>query len=511
MSAGVAVPLGWLLSRRPRVASAPSNTPSRRGLRAAATALAIAPALLWGTAILPGGLLRKAMASDRAPRDPRPNLILITVDALRADHIGAYGSPAGLTPNLDAFARGATRYTAAYASSCWTSPSLAALLTSLLPSQSLCDPRLSPEARGDDVCYTLADEVPLLPEQLGRAGYITAAELTNHFLSSGRGWSRGFDCFRNESPDEDPVSERTVGQHVTERAREWLRLNHREPFFLWVHYLDTHVPYDAPTTPADLRARYPRGWVATAGLWLDDIRFRDQQTRARCQEFLRRMYAEEVRYADRWVGELLADIKAAGFYDRSLIVITADHGEELFDLPDDNAIEHGRSMHEAVVRVPLLVKWPQGMKADACVTQTVALADLHDTLLHLARVQSAGAEQARELPRQSGLPGATVFSEWLYYGKQQAALTTDRYKVIYEPDDKVRGGAFEVYDRRTDRRERCNLAHTSVAADLRAQLQRLTQAALASRRLLAARHRFDRRRLSPEEQRVLRSLGYLGN
>jgi arylsulfatase A-like enzyme len=508
---GLGLALGWAWSRRSSAGGRQPRAGWRRGLAAVLTALALAPAALWLTIALPGGLLRRAMASGRAPGDTRPNFILITIEALRPDRLGAYGSTKGLTPNLDAFAREASRYDAAYVRGPWTMPSLGALLTSHTASQCLIGPPAEPSPSRHTIAFVLAKQVPLLSERLAGAGYATAAELTNHFLSAQRGWSRGFDCFRNESTEEVPVSDLTNGDHVTARAWEWLRLNRREPFFLWMHYFDPHVPYDSPDTPAALRAQYPRGWVAHRRTWLEVMRYESEPTRSQYKEFYRRMYGEEVRYVDRWVGELLNRIKEAGLYQRSLIAITGDHGEELFDRGEDTAVEHGHSMHEPVLWVPLLVKWPQGVEADRRIRQTVAAADLHGTMLELAQVPRMPKEERQSLPQRDGPHGDEVFAEWIYYGSQQTALITDDYKVIYHPDKSGSPGEFEVYNHRTDRQELHDLARTSAAADLRARLKGLTQVALETRRLAAKTQRVRPIPLSDKARRDLRSLGYIGD
>jgi arylsulfatase len=474
------------------------------------TAVALAPVGLWLTIALPGGLLRRAMATGRAAGDSRPNIILITVEAFRPDRIGAYGATAGLTPNLDAFAREATRYESAYVSSSWTVPSLAAQLTGLSPSQCVVGPLARRTGSERTLSYVLAKGAPLLPEKLRRAGYATAAELTNNFLCSEGGWSRGFDCFRNESAEGGPLSELTLAQHVTERASEWLSLNRREPFFLWVHYFDPHVPYDSPDTPPGLRAQYPREWVAHRLVWLSEMRYAREPARSRYMEFCRRMYDQEVRYTDRWVGEMLKSIRAAGLYDRSLIAITADHGEELFDRTERGGVEHGHSMHEAVLWVPLLVKWPQRVQADAQIGQTVSVDDLQATFLHFAGVQGSRNNDPQGLPLRDGFRGDEVFAEWIYYGAEQTALITDDYKIIYDPGTDAATGKFQVYDRRTDREERHDLARSPVATDLRLRLQQLTRAALERRRLTTASYGARPPVLSDKAKRDLRSLGYIG-
>jgi len=494
-----------VLARRARpLGEAPRRW--RRLGRAALTLAAAAPLLLWMTLLVPRGLLCRAIAPGRAVGDTRPNLVLITIDALRADHLGAYGRDRGLTPNLEAFAREATVYSAACACAPWTMPSFGAMLSGLSPSR--CGLKVPEPQMNEWYTYqaTLPADVPLVSERLRAAGYATAAELTNPFLAAQKGWRRGFDSFRNED-ESDPDSLSTRARRVTGAALAWLRLNRREPFFLWVHYLDPHIPYDSPATSAQARAAYPEEWWGTRrAYWYDFMQSKRIEQKTRYQDFCRRMYAEEVRYADAWVGKLLDGLRRRPDYDDMLIVLTSDHGEELFD---HGGFEHGHTMHEELLRVPLLVKWPRGWAADRTVGQTVALSSLAATLLEAAGEPPTGDEAQPPLPRRNGERGVEVYSEGVLHGWEQTALTTDDLKVIYHPYEGTRASAFEVYDRRTDRLERTDLAPAGAAADLRSRLERMTaeSAIIASKRAAGPEQRPE---MTEQLRKRLESLGYLG-
>ncbi len=490
----------------------PAQDPTRfvRAARVLALTLALSPGTLWVTALFPGGALRQAGPIGVLLGDRRPNIVLIGIDALRADYVGAYGSTAGLTPNLDEFAREATRYEAAYAASSWTLPSLGALFAMRSPSESVV---MFIEGEDGERYFGRAAvfaDVPLLSESLRSAGYRTGAELTNPFLAGAKGWERGIEFFRNEDgvDPEALLTERGApAETVTEHALAWLRLNRREPFFLWMHYLDPHTPYESPDVPENLRRAYPAEWGTARRDWYDEMQDAPAEVRAKYQQFCREMYAEEVRYADRWVGEALAELKRRGVYDTSLVVILSDHGEELFD---HGGFEHGHSMHEEVLRVPLLVKWPKGVEAEAVVGQTVALGSLAATALELAGHPPMEGRRVEPLPRRDGEPGAEVFSEGILHGSEQTALTTNEYKVIYRPGADEGRGAFEVYGRRSDRGERHDLAGTGAATELRARLKALTEEAQAARAKRAAAGP-PRAEMSEDERRRLKSLGYLSD
>ncbi len=504
----LSLPAAWLW----RTGSGRERRMGKRWVRLlgwAASLLAVAPAALWVAVALPGGAGRKALFGGRRAEDRRPNLILISIDALRRDHLGAYGSHAGLTPNLDAFAREATRYDAAYVSSPWTLTSFASMFTSLPPSAL----GLKTSAMESEQWYFRSavwpQEPPMLAERLQRGGYATAAEITNPFLQAGRGCSQGFESFRNENVAARFGAGCARADVVTRSTLAWRRLNRRAPFFLWVHYLDPHTPYDAPTTPASLRAQYPREWGTRREDWYDNMQRAEEGTKARYQEFCRRMYAEEVRYADAWLGKLLSRMRADGLYDDSVIVITADHGEELFD---HGGFEHGHTMYSELLSVPLLVKWPRGTEADRVVGQTVGLTDLTPTFLELGQVRDRAGVKGRPLPRWNGGPSEEVYAEGLLVGEEQTALVTDSYKVIYHPFADSQAKAWEVYDLRQDPKEQTNLAATNAAAGLRARLKRLSDeaATVAAAWEKAEAAKGPRYRLSEEDVRKLKALGYMG-
>jgi len=343
------------------------------------------------------------------------------------------------------------------------------------------------------------------------AGYATAAELTNPFLVEQRGWGRGFDHFRNEDlPNASLLlTSRTArADTVTRNARLWLKLNPRAPYFLWVHYLDPHAPYDSPDTPTEVRAGYPAEWDTGLWYWHEHKEEMSAEEVSRYTEFRRAMYAEEVRYADRWVGELLGDLKRSGEYGRSLVIISADHGEEFYE---HGGFDHGHSMHEELLWVPLLVKWPEGWSASRDVEQMVGLADLAGTVLEAARGEPMEGMRVGALPMGDSGRGEEVYSEAVLHGPEQTALTTDRYKAIYHPHREAGAVRFEVYDRERDRGERHSLAGERFTAEVRERLMARTESAQSFAARWEAEEGAARAVLDEEAERRLRALGYMGD
>jgi len=509
----VGIAVGLLASRVSAARARPGSQAQsgcQRVAGAGAVALAVLPLALWLTYSTPGGLMREAAPLHRALGERRPNIILISIDALRPDLLGCYGNASGLTPNLDAFAAESTVYEAAYAPAPWTLASFGALLAGQTPSSSTTMKQSDEHPLAYVQRARLYEDVPLLPERLWSAGYRTAAELTNPFLTEHFGWGRGFDYFRNEDaadPDLLLTSQTARADTITRNAAGWVRLNHYEPFLLWVHYLDPHSPYDAPTARGWTAEDYPSDWEASRPYWEKNIASASLEVKRHYAAFCRDRYAEEVAYVDHWFGRLLDEIKADGHYNDCLIAVFADHGEELFD---HRGFDHGHTLHEEVLRVPLIVKWPRAVRADATIGQTVGLMDLGETVLELAGCHTPGGQRRPALARVDGAPGGEVYSEGLLHSARQTALTTDAWKLIYTPSQTGGMGRFEVYDRTTDRGEREDLGDTDAAADLRERLRRLTDETTLAQRARGTAPGATRE-LGAEARRQLQSLGYLSD
>jgi len=285
-------------------------------------------------------LARDLIANRQPPGDSEaPPIILISVDALRADFVGAYNSKAVPTPAFDRLAADGILFEHAMAASNWTIPSVAAMMTGV-------DPTGNGGGRVIDGVFTgPSSELPKLAESLGDRGYFTAARTINHLFID-RGFDPGFRDFQDGGRRPRfqfllarsvtasfnrilrPLSPNAAG--LTDRALAWLRHRPIGPFFLWLHYFDPHMPYSA-------HAEFPAGNASPiVRLLSQDILFwRLYRQLIRLdpddREVITGRYRGEVRFADREIGRLLDHLRAQGLYDRAVIVLTSDHGEELFD------------------------------------------------------------------------------------------------------------------------------------------------------------------------------------
>ncbi len=311
-----------------------------------------------------------------APEGPRPNVVLIAVDAARADRLGAYGYPRGTTPAIDDFASGATVFEQARSQASWSLPSYASLFTSLYPS-------MAGVTRMSD---TLPEGVPTLAGLLRDAGYSTAAFTGGGFAGRGWGLGRGFDVSWEGA---DPRAQ-------VERLQEWLGRRPAQPAFLYLHTFEAHdYLFERPHLveegarlagrPLRLPAGVERRVVREAGAGL---------SRAELQE-ISLLYDGALRVADRQVGHWLKLLRDGGVLDHAVVAVFADHGEAF---GEHEVVHHGFSLFEELVRVPLLVRVfspAGGEAAPRRVVEPVELVDLAPTLLEIAGVPAPGHFQGR--------------------------------------------------------------------------------------------------------------------
>lgn len=382
--------------------------------------------------------------------------MLVTVDTLRADAVAFDGGPPGTTPFLAGLARDGVRFDRSYATSSWTPPSMASLFTGVYGTTHGV---VSGEISEERVLRQpiLPGSLTTLAEAAQAAGYVTIGVSSSRHLTRDLGFAQGFDRFP------DPVSflgGAAVNQLVRDQLRaefgeSWATAWRERPLFLWIHYFDPHDPY-VPYEPW-LESHAPealrRRPDSPARKVMRELRRLFPAPDAALADAIRPIYRSEVARTDDFLAELWRELAPD---DDTLLILTADHGEEFVD---HGAIGHSQSLYEELVRVPLLVRWPRGgFRSGARVAAPVSGVDLLPTLLDLF---------GRPVPR--GLPGRTlrpllekgrggdrpIFLE-LHPPKPAAFAVRDGdFKLIADADDP---GAAELYDLGKDPGERQNLA-----------------------------------------------------
>jgi arylsulfatase A-like enzyme len=324
----------------------------------------------------------------------RPSILLVSIDTLRADHLGLYGYPRPTDPELAAVASRFVRYTAAYTPLPLTVPGHAALLAGRFP-------RELGVLNNRDRMPVTGGVPPLLAERLRDAGYGTAAVVASGILSHSTGLAQGFGTYSQPDPSVKPV--RRTADEINSLAATLME-EAEGPLFLFVHYYDAHDPYDYPEsvglqlTPDEKLA----GLLEDRGL--QDVLYHEVLNRHRDEPVVKNgkplnleemvaSYDAGVRYATDHVADLVRLWDATRHGPGSLVLITSDHGE---GLGQHGFWSHGMNLHDETLRVPLLVRWPDGAEAGQTIEATVSLLDLAPTVLEVA-----GQEVPREMPGRS--------------------------------------------------------------------------------------------------------------
>jgi arylsulfatase A-like enzyme len=470
-----------------------SKLPSQAGLRvgtitAANAALVIVSAWLLGC----GG----------APPTPPPSLlVLVTVDTLRADRLGAYGSDLGLTPHIDALAEQSVVFTSAYAPASFTVPSVSTLMTGRYPEEL----GIWKNESG------LPASAATLASSLRERGWRTLAVVSNFVLRRASGLDAGFDRFDDTLPQYEAVRKwpERVGKDTTDAALAMLdacATGVDTRCFLWVHYQDPHGPY---TPDPALRRRFldaerkrPGGRrmlpAQPGSIGLGGIPAYQFVSRVREVAFYRAGYDAEVNAMDQQVGRLLQGIEDRGLGDRTVTVFAADHGESLGE--SDYWFAHGEHLTDVLVCVPLLFRIPG--HAPQRRDDVVSLVDLYGTLVRLLTGSPPDANpHGRDLfvdgaPQRASAPYMATLgaSRVRRYGLVEAGFKW----IVSELDEVPTGKLYRLGDD---------------ATDLAAQNPQM--AAQMQERLVAVRGRLDRstaeRRpdLSDDDREKLRALGYI--
>jgi arylsulfatase A-like enzyme len=377
----------------------------------------------------------------------RLNVVLYLIDTLRADHLGSYGYPLPTSPNIDALAADAVVFTRTQAQASWTRPATGSILTGLYPyahgAVSLRD-RLRPGAA------TLA-------ELLRAHGYQTAAFVTNVNVGGGFGFDRGFDQFTYLPEDENRPSLHVRSDAVNEVVCPWLQAHTEEPFLLYVHVSDPHAPY-TPPDQLDERFRDAGLTSALAGRSQPVRRLLDKPELITPENlrYLQSLYDGEIAFTDQNFGKLVSQLKQLGLYERTIIVLMADHGEEFYE---HGAFEHGYTLYAEQLAVPLLMRVPgsrYGARRVACLARQI---DVLPTLLELLGIAVPPDVQGRSLLPQ--IDGDCVEPESfaqtsLSERTERRAVIANGWKLIDTMGARSKGP--ELYELESDPHEQHDLA-----------------------------------------------------
>jgi len=475
-------------------------------------------------------------------RSGAPTIILIVLDTVRADHLSLYGYDRETTPNLQHFSLGATVYRNASSSGDMTLPSHGSLFTGLYPSRHgayltddypvTSDPDKEALAQiVNMVANPLADEFDTMAEILQGCGYRTFGIISNYgILHPDFGLAQGFDYFDYRVPEDRETSPRSYFVHsalhgiykrlvyssapprqtrsaeeITDAILERLpdAQSSENPFFLFVNYMDAHWPY-LPPPPYDnlFPGKQEIFSDEDYGSVYDNVVYGGRELPAPARSHLVSQYDGAIAYLDNSLARLFDNLKDAGLYDSSMIIVTSDHGEAF---GERNVIGHAVSVHQDQISVPLIIKYP-GQTTGSVVNSPANGVDLLPTVLDVVGHTTDAKVQGRSLAEFEEKTGS-VFSEsfpWYLtlrakrFDSLQRAVTSTRFKLIRSDN-----GERELYDLKADPLETTNVyeLHRDIAADLE---ERLNTAFLDT-----PQKRRPKQSPSPEALERLRSLGYI--
>ena len=374
-------------------------------------------------------------------QDKEFNVIVVTFDTTRADHIGVFGKDQANTPTLDNLAKDGILYQHALTSIPITLPSHSSIMTGKTT--------FSHGVR-DNGLFNLSDQQLTLAEILKAQGYNTAAAIGSFPLTSQFGINQGFDYFNEHITlnQEDMYGDKTIpkealffderkASQVNDGIMPWIEENYQNPFFVWLHYFDPHQPHEPPA-PYD-------------------------------QQFVNDLYQGEIAYADESLGNVIAQLKRLDVYDNSLIIFTSDHGE---GNGEHNEQTHSFLIYNSTLHVPLIIKYPNQLHANSRVEKWVALVDIFPTVLSVLSLESPDDIQGAVLPTDNtNITSNEIYAETLSprlsrgWGEQRG-LIKNQHKYIHGPKK-------ELYDLKNDPHEINNLIDKKpeLAASMKKALQ----------------------------------------
>jgi arylsulfatase A-like enzyme len=389
----------------------------------------------------------------------KPNIVLVAFDTQRADHLGCYGYGRDVSPNVDRLAREGMRFDMCESPSSWTLPSFVSMFTG----------SYSRSLGLESIDFALPQNVRTLAGTLAEEGYTTAGIVSNPFLHPWTNLHRGFEDYEIESYNFTP----DAAKRVTDSALKYLSGPHPEPFFLFVHYIDPHMPVGQDDATAGRFTQGYEGPVEPDFFELNGNRFPDPEDR----RFVVGLYDGDVGATDREFGRLLDGIRGPSSAEdpslggNTIVVFMSDHGEEYwdhggrslgFECKDyERGLEHGHTFYQELVHVPLIVRYPDIVPAGSVCSKPVSLLDIAPTLLDLAGIDPEvmgarihGISLSETLRYEKPPPWRTLYLDSPLTGLPKLGMVEYPWKMVHH----LATGQSELFDLAKDPGEKQNLA-----------------------------------------------------
>jgi arylsulfatase A-like enzyme len=392
-----------------------------------------------GSAALASPMILTDSAPQAPPIPPPKNVVVVLIDTMRADHLQPYSAATRVkTPAVAALAAQGTVFESAQAPENWTKPSVASVLTGLYPA--------SHGTKTGDA--KLSDKALLLSEVFKEAGYTTASFLANGYVSDKFGFNQGWDNYTNYIREK----RNSNAENVYRDAARWIEEHKKQPFFVYVQTIDPHVPYDPPEEMIQLYHPEPYHGVVSPRSTADQL------GRAKLsppkvvlndddRKYLEALYDGEVTYHDKYLGVFIDKLKRLGLYDKTLFVVTADHGEEFYD---HQSYGHGHSLYQELIHVPWILRYPGA--APRRISDTVSTVDIAPTVLSAVGLQvPAVMEGSDRSARVFGANASALSAAVSDFLDDRRSLRAGRWKLV------LRGLTPTMFDLESDPREQTEL------------------------------------------------------
>ncbi len=434
---------------------------------------------------------KSAEESRRVEAKNSPDIILISIDTLRSDRLGAYGYARDTSPFMDSIAGDGILFKNAFSTSSWTAPAMVSLMTSRYPYAHGVVHGLVAKGRVEHQ-EAIPGDLPLVAERLRAAGYTTFGISSNRHLSSELGFGRGFDhyeCigFANAATVLDRVK----------NLRS--KLNAARPYFLWVHFLDPHAPYNQ-------RQPYFDSYWGDRPIHEDLITIKrakryekmDLQFGNEGAEFVNALYDSEIRYTDEATRKLFAMVPRS---KDAAVIVTSDHGEEF---AEHGRYGHGHSLYNGVVKVPMIMRLPNKRLAGTSTTDRVSLVDVPTTLAIIGKTAVPGGWKGRDMIKIAEGKDKNARNLYLSLSRNRElrSVLEDRYKYIYDLRKPDKSSLFNL---KADPGEMNNVAVTDSKRATRLKNALIDR--LLSMESIA--HKPGMAEISDEHIEQLRALGYV--
>jgi len=345
-----------------------------------------------------------------SPEPTRPNVLIYVIDTLRRDHLGVYGNELVDSPRIDAIAAEGLTFDYAYAPASWTRSSMASLIAGVGPTRH----------RTEDRDSVLPEAIVTLGEVMREAGYATALVTANPNTGRVFGFDQGFDELlelyaKQEGDVIDPHGAMARSDEVTKRAIQWLD-SAKRPFLLIVLAIDPHTPHHPPEDL--LRAEFEKTPLENA-----------ESDRDRIVTAFLAHYRADIAFNDRSFGRLVDHLATREELDETVLVVTADHGEEFWE---HGKYQHGQSLYDEVLRIPLIIRYPRSdrIRAGTRSDTPARLADVMPTVLDLAGVAVPETVRGRSLFDPDASPPPALFSRLVLDGHDMASIRENPWKLI---------------------------------------------------------------------------------